>query len=153
LQIITAHTAEQYAAAKELFVAYQQFLGEDLCFQSFDAELQQLEQMYGPPSGALLLAVEDDVYGGCIALRSKGHEVCEMKRLYVTDDFKGRGLGRQLAEAIIEKARVLGYKKMVLDTLDRLKPALHLYQTLQFTSTDAYYSNPLTGVVYLQKVL
>lgn len=151
--VITASTKEEFEVAKQLFLAYQQFLGEDLCFQSFDAELQQLETMYGAPDGTLLLAMHGETYIGCVALRKKGDGVCEMKRLYVLADYKGKGIGKKLAIAIIEKARQMGYKKMILDTLERLGPALQLYTSLQFEKTDAYYANPLQGVVYLQKQL
>ena len=103
--IITATWPEEFAAAKELFQEYQAFLGEDLCFQSFDEELQQLDTMYGPPMGVLLLAKQGIEYIGCVALRDKGNGVCEMKRLYVKETFKGKGIGRKLAEMIIEKAQ------------------------------------------------
>ena len=118
--ITTANTAEEFAIAKELFKEYQAFLGEDLCFQSFDTELQQLDTMYGPPSGVLLLAKHAGEYIGCVALRDKGNGACEMKRLYVKETHKGKGIGKKLAEIIIEKAKELGYQKMILDTLDRL---------------------------------
>ena len=148
-----ATTEADYAAAKDLFVAYQQFLGVDLCFQSFDAELQQLPDMYGPPHGCLILATRGNTYAGCVALRNKGNGICEMKRLYVPDNFQGHGLGRQLATAIVEKAKTLGYQKMVLDTLDRLQPAIALYRSLGFVETGAYYANPLQGVVYMEFAL
>lgn len=153
MKIISANTTEDYQAAAGLFVAYQQALGVDLCFQGFDDELKQIPQMYGPPHGALLLAKEGASYIGCVALRPKGGGTCEMKRLYVTDAAKGKGLGRQLAEAIIEAGTALGYKKMVLDTLDTLTPALRLYESLGFTVSPPYYHNPLQGVIYLERAL
>lgn len=148
--IIPAENNNHYEAAKILFMAYQQHLGEDLCFQQFDNELLQLPAMYGPPNGALLLATYDQDYIGCVAMRSKGDKTCEMKRLYVLDAFKGKGLGRKLAQSIINKATEKGYDKMKLDTLTRLTPALQLYHSLGFKETTAYYPNPLQGVVYME---
>jgi ribosomal protein S18 acetylase RimI-like enzyme len=153
IKIIVAETEADFTAAKVLFTAYQQWLGEDLCFQSFDAELLQLQTMYGPPQGKLLLAKSNEAYVGCVAVRNKGKGICEMKRLYVIDACKGQGLGRRLALEIINTAAQLGYHKMILDTLTRLTPALHLYNSLGFTETTAYYPNPLQGVVYMELVI
>ena len=153
IKIIVAETNADFTAAKVLFTAYQQWLGEDLCFQSFDAELLQLQTMYGPPQGKLLLAKSNEAYVGCVAVRSKGKGICEMKRLYVIDACKGQGLGRRLASEIINTAAQLGYHKMILDTLTRLIPALQLYYSLGFTETTAYYPNPLQGVVYMELLL
>lgn len=153
MTIITATTAGQYAAAAKLFTDYQQFLGIDLAFQGFEDELKQLPDMYGAPNGALLLAEDNGQYIGCVAVRTKGEGVCEMKRLYVTDAAKGKGAGRKLAVAIVEIAAKMGFKKMLLDTLERLTPALQLYQSLGFVEINAYYHNPLESVIYMEKQL
>jgi GNAT superfamily N-acetyltransferase len=153
IELIKVKTTENYSAARELFVAYQDFLGVDLCFQSFDLELQQLAQMYAAPHGALILAKHEKVFTGCVAVRRKTAETCEMKRLFVKQEFTGNGIGHALVEKVIEEAKALGYRIMILDTLSRLKPALHLYRNFGFTETNAYYSNPLEGVVYMQKEL
>jgi GNAT superfamily N-acetyltransferase len=152
-EIIVAETSEDYEAAKALFIAYQQWLGEDLCFQGFDSELLQLQTMYGSPHGSLLLAKNNNEYIGCVALRNKSNGTCEMKRLYVVDAYKGKGIGRKLSMEIICKASELGYKKMILDTLDRLRPALQLYFALGFKETTAYYNNPLHNVVYMELII
>lgn len=151
--IIQAMTPELYAMAKDLFIAYQQYLNVDLCFQSFEAELNDLPAMYGPPTGALLLAFYHQDIAGCVALRAKGNGVCEMKRLYVLPAFQGKGIGKQLATAIVAAGQQMGYKKMVLDTLDRLRPAIQLYSQIGFNPCPAYYHNPLEGVVFMEKAL
>eukprot|EP01035_Chromulina_nebulosa_P046390 gene46390-62835_t len=102
MNIITATTPEHYTAAANLFKAYQQFLGVDLCFQGFEAELKQLPEMYGAPNGALLLAENNGEFVGCVAVRKKGDGICEMKRLYLTEATKGKGVGRLLAEEIVK---------------------------------------------------
>ena len=127
---------------------YAAILGVDLCFQGFEAELDGLPGKYAPPSGALLIALHQDEAAGCVALRDLGHGVCEMKRLFVRPQFRGLGLGRQLADAIIAKAGQLGYLLMRLDTLDRLSEAMRLYERLGFRKIPAYYDNPLAGAVY-----
>ena len=127
---------------------YAAILGVDLCFQGFEAELDGLPGKYAPPSGALLIALHQDEAAGCVALRDLGHGVCEMKRLFVRPQFRGLGLGRQLADAIIAKAGQLVYLLMRLDTLDRLSEAMRLYERLGFRKIPAYYDNPLAGAVY-----
>ena len=149
-----ASRPEHYAAAVELIKAYIVFLNEDLCFQSVDAEMKNLSDMYSAPTGSLLLCqAETGEYAGIVAIRPKREGICEMKRLYVLPQFLGYGIGKKLSQLIIEKATALGYKTMVLDTLERLQPALQLYSRLGFQRTDAYYNNPLPGVVYMRKQL
>ncbi|CAN5457009.1 GNAT family N-acetyltransferase [soil metagenome] len=150
IKIITAETDADYEAAKQLFIAYQQFLGEDLCFQSFDAELMKLPIMYAATNGALLLAIKNGEYIGCVAFRKTGDDVCEIKRLYVTEAYKQQGIGRLLVDKIIATAKEAGYKKMILDTLNKLQPALNLYYSFGFKETTAYYPNPLQGVIYME---
>ena len=153
MTILLAQTEAEYQAAAMLFKAYQLFLGVDLCFQGFEQELQQLPQMYGPPGGALLLAKEGEDFIGCVGLRTKGNKVGEMKRLFVTDGHKGKGTGKLLALAIIEKATEMGFETLVLDTLEHLQPAMELYRNLGFSQISAYYQNPLPEVVYWQLAL
>jgi GNAT superfamily N-acetyltransferase len=153
IEIITANNAASYAIAKEMFIAYQQFLGVDLCFQSFEEELNDLPAMYGAPTGKLLLAFIQDTPVGCVALRKKTDHICEMKRLYVPEQYRGLGIGKKLAHAIVEAAQSLQYKTMVLDTLERLTPAVQLYTQLGFTHCAPYYANPLDGVRFMQKTL
>ena len=148
LNIIEATSPHQIEVAAELFREYQQFLEVDLCFQGFEQELATLPGKYAPPEGAILLAEQNGEIAGCVAVRLLKSDICEMKRLYVKDEFQGLSLGRKLTEAIIDKAKQLGYKKMQLDTLQRLARAIDLYEKLGFKQIQPYYANPLTEVVY-----
>jgi len=148
LKIIQAITPEQIQVAAELFREYQSYLDVDLCFQGFEQELATLPGKYAEPSGAILLAEHEGEIAGCVAVRQLKDDVCEMKRLYVKNDYRGLSAGRLLAEAIIEKAKQLGYKKMQLDTLQRLDRAIGLYEKLGFKEIKPYYANPLNEVVY-----
>jgi putative acetyltransferase len=147
-RIIDAHTAEHLEQIGRLFREYERFLGVDLCFQGFEEELASLPGAYSPPTGALFLAVEGGSVIGCVALRRVDGEVCEMKRLFVRPEHRGRGVGRKLAQAAIDEAIRIGYTHMRLDTLENLHEAMRLYESLGFVRTDAYYHNPLPGVVY-----
>lgn len=141
-------------AVRRLFTDYQKELNVDLCFQSFDKELEQPLTKYGPPKGAIFLAVEDDQPAGCIALKPLTEEiVCEMKRLYVPPGFRGRGIGEQLVTALLNEARELGYKTMKLDTITRLQSAIKMYKAYGFIEIPAYYNNPTEDVVYMEKAL
>lgn len=145
---------ERLAVVIRLFSQYLAELGEQLGFQQVDKELDNPINKYGPPKGALLLAYINGQPAGCVALQPlPGPGVCEMKRLYVLPEFRRFKLGRTLAEAILQQASDMGYVCMKLDTLERLRPAVVLYQSLGFTETAAYYHNPLIGVVYMEKML
>ncbi len=154
MQYIAAQLPQHYESAIELIKAYLVFLGEDLSFQNIDEEYMLLPAMYGPPNGSIIICKTDDGKAtGMVAIRNKGNGTCEMKRLFVLPTYNGLGIGKKLCLCIIEKAQQLGYKKMVLDTLERLQPAYHLYKQLGFIETDAYYPNPLRGVVYFEMQL
>jgi ribosomal protein S18 acetylase RimI-like enzyme len=148
VKIIRATSSEHMAEARKLFREYADFLKVDLCFQDFENELAQLPGAYSPPSGVLLLAVDESTTLGSVALRQVGEGVCEMKRLYVRPQGRGRGIGRALAVEVINEAVRLGYATMRLDTLEWLVEAVHLYESLGFKRIPAYYKNPLPGVVY-----
>jgi len=151
MKLIQAKSDEEVQEARELFAEYAAWLGIDLCFQNFDKELAELPGEYVPPSGRLLLAVENDQIAGCVAVRKIGADLCEMKRLYVRPAFRGQGLGRTLAEKIIEAGRDMGYARMRLDTLPRrMAPAIAMYRSLGFKTIEPYYHNPIEGVVFLE---
>ena len=148
LELRQGEGAADMAVARQLFTEYQRQLGEDLCFQGFAAELENLPGAYAPPDGALLLAWNHGTPAGCVALRALTGDRCEMKRLYVRPAARGLGLGRALAEAVLARARARGYRSMCLDTLGRLEAAVGLYRSLGFRPRSAYYANPLEGVTY-----
>lgn len=139
---------------RALFTEYAQSLNVDLALQGFERELAELPGDYAPPRGCLVLAeVEGDV-AGCCALRpldtSDYPNAAEMKRLYVRKAFRGFGLGRTLAEAILEAAHRLGYSTVLLDTLDQMETARALYADLGFIEIPPYYHNPFAGAHYLK---
>jgi GNAT superfamily N-acetyltransferase len=154
LKLKQAESEVEVALARELFREYAQWLAVDLCFQNFEKELQELPGDYAPPDGRLLLATDAESLIGCVALRRIGADICEMKRLYLRPDFRGRGRGRELALAVIEEARKVGYKRMRLDTLaGMMEQAVKLYRSLGFAEIDPYYDNPVEGTLYMELVL
>ena len=148
IRIVRAQSPDQIDEVRRLFREYERFLDVDLCFQSFEEELAGLPGKYGPPDGVLLMAMDGRQSAGCVALRKVEDRVCEMKRLYLRPQYRGRGLGRLLAERILSEATALGYSVMRLDTLDKLKAAMGLYEAMGFRRREPYYGNPLPGVVY-----
>jgi ribosomal protein S18 acetylase RimI-like enzyme len=154
VQIRLAEGAADFDAAREIFREYAAGLGVDLCFQNFEAELDGLPGDYAAPAGALLLATVDDQLAGCVALRPLADvdysNACEMKRLYVRRAFRRFGLGRMLAQALIDRATAAGYSTMLLDTLDDMEAARELYTALGFVEIPPYYYNPIPGAHYLR---
>jgi putative acetyltransferase len=148
MNIIRAHTKKHIEEVRTLFREYEAFLDVDLYFQNFGEELADLPGKYVPPDGILLLAVAGRKAAGCGALRKLDEGICEMKRLFVRLEFRGLGLGKTLAKCLVDEAIRLGYSTMLLDTLDRLKAAMVIYESLGFMPTKPYYRNPLPGVVY-----
>jgi len=152
--IIPAHAPEHTPAVRQLFIEYQQWLNFSLCFQGFDKELAELPGKYAPPAGRLYIAFDGGNIAGCIALRPMDDEgICEMKRLFVREEFRGKEIGRMLAERIIADAREIGYRAMRLDTLQRMETARALYTQLGFTIIPKYYDNPMDEVVYMELLL
>ena len=154
IDISTADSAAHIDAARALFREYAEQLGVDLDFQDFEPELAGLPGDYAEPRGTLLLAWIDGELAGCCALRPIDDvdyaNAAEMKRLYVRKAFRGFGLGRQLAEAILVSAVRLGYDCVLLDTLDDMESARALYEDLGFEEIPPYYHNPLPGAHYLK---
>lgn len=144
-------------ATRALFLEYANALGVDLCFQNFADELASLPGDYASPRGGLLVATVDGAFAGCCALRpldtTDYPNACEMKRLYVRPQYRGLGLGRRLAESIMDMARVGGYDCILLDTLDDMEAARALYQELSFEEIPPYYYSPIAGAHYLRAVL
>ena len=131
-----------------MFEEYARSISVDLCFQDFSAELDRLSVMYAPPAGALLLARTAGEAAGCVGLRKLRDDICEMKRLYVRPEFRGRRVGRRMAEDIARRGRELGYRTLVLDTLGTMEAAQGLYLSMGFKPAMSYYVNPLPNVKY-----
>jgi ribosomal protein S18 acetylase RimI-like enzyme len=138
---------------RALFREYAASLGVDLCFQRFEEELSGLPGRYAKPGGRLYLALAGGSPAGCVALRRLDGGRCEMKRLYVRPAFRALGLGRALAGRVIEDARALGHREMLLDTLKEMDGAQALYEKLGFADIPPYYENPLPGARYMRLAL
>ena len=151
--VAEALDAESVEACRALLIQYQQGLGVSLCFQGFDQELATLPGAYARPRGRLLLARVAGEPAGCVGLRALGERDAEMKRLYVRPDIRGIGLGRVLAECVIDEARALGYVTLKLDTLPGMAQAQYLYRDLGFLDAAPYNDNPVTGVRFMSLAL
>lgn len=153
-ELLTPSTGQDWESVRVLLREYASQLGVDLCFQNFEAELGHLSGHYGPPRGAMLVAQVDGALAGCCALRPLDNtdyaNACEMKRLYVRPKFRGLGLGRILAEGIMDSARQGAYGCVLLDTLSDMETARALYQDLGFVEIPPYYYNPISGSHYLK---
>jgi putative acetyltransferase len=151
LALSQAESPVQIAKARELFLEYAQSLGFSLCFQNFDKELAELPGDYAPPEGRLLLAEYEGQPAGCVALHKLDDAICEMKRLYLRSQFRGKGLGRLLADRIIAEARQIGYRRMRLDTIAPvMKDAVAMYRKIGFREIAAYRPNPIAGAMYME---
>ena len=151
MNIVYAKSERDIDEIRKLFREYERFLDVDLCFQGFELELANLPGKYAAPSGVLLLAKEGRNCIGCGALRRFGRpedHICEIKRLYVRPSARGLGVGKRLAEQLIQDGIRLGYQTMILDTLEKLVAATSLYRSLGFIPTEPYYGNPLPDVSY-----
>ncbi|WP_395139312.1 GNAT family N-acetyltransferase [Schlegelella aquatica] len=157
IRLVVPDTPELLHTTRALFVEYADSLGIDLSFQQFEAELASLPGEYAPPAGHLLLALLDGEPAGCGGFRPIADvdyaNACEMKRLYVRKPFRRFGLGRALAQALLDEARRCGYSVMLLDTLDEMEAARSLYASLGFEEVPPYYYNPLPGAHYLKAEL
>jgi putative acetyltransferase len=149
-EIQTAILPNEIPVIKGLFQEYADSLNFELDFQDFREELETLPGKYAPPLGSILVAKENGETVGCVAVRPLGEEICEMKRLYVKPAHRGKRLGRELALAIVEEAKRLGYRAMRLDTVVAMKEASALYRALGFQPIDAYCYNPLPGAMYFE---
>ena len=151
MRLFAASTQEDIDHARTLFEEYAASLGFSLCFQNFDQELKNLPGDYAPPHGRLLLATDEDQLAGCIALRQLAPGICEMKRLFVRPAYRGSGLGRLLAQSIIDEASKLGYTHMRLDTIPgKMDKAIALYRALGFVEIGPYCDNPVAGAKFME---
>jgi len=154
LKIINAESEEHITQARTLFREYEAWLDMDLCFQGFEEELAGLPGKYAMPDGRLFLAFSDDKLAGCVAMRKLDEGICEMKRLFVRDGFRGQNIGVSLIEKLIDAAREQGYSRMRLDTLPtKMGKAVKLYESHSFYPIEPYYDNPHESVLYLERKL
>jgi putative acetyltransferase len=153
LQIVAAQAGDRLTEARSLFEEYAASLGIDLDFQNFHEELRHLPGEYMPPAGRLLLALWHDQAAGCVALRPLGDGLSEMKRLYVRPHHQGLGIGRFLAEAVIQEARAIGYTRLRLDTLPSMTRARAMYAALGFREIAPYRYNPIEGSAFMELLL
>lgn len=153
LKFIQAKSKEEILQVKSLFTEYAASLDFNLCFQDFDKEIAELPGEYALPDGRLLLALDGTKIAGCVTLRKITKDTCEMKKLYVKPEFRGKRIGKALAEYIIEEARKIGYSRMQLDTVPSMKEAISLYQSLGFKGIEPYRYNPVKGAIFMELIL
>jgi len=150
IEFVMAKSKDDIEEIRRLFLEYAGSLDFDLCFQDFDRELRELPGEYAEPDGRLILAKCDGRCVGCVGLRRLEGDICEMKRLYVKPDYRGTGIGRELASRIIAEARAIGYRRMRLDTISDMVEAITLYRSLGFVEIDPYRPNPIDGAKYFE---
>lgn len=141
---------EMVEEVKQLFIEYAESLNVDLSFQDFEKELGTLPGKYSPPEGTIILALVNNKVAGCVALRKITENVCEMKRLYVREDYRKIGVGKRLIVLVLEEARELGYHYIRLDTLSTMKKAQELYARLGFYDIEPYIYNPIEGARFME---
>jgi ribosomal protein S18 acetylase RimI-like enzyme len=150
LKIIQCVTISDISSAKMVVKDYITWLGIDLSFQEIEKELSNFSNVYSPPDGIFLLAqINRKVVGG-VGLKSFDERICEMKRLFVYDNFRCIGIGRTLCRSLINRAMNMRYAKMRLDTLERMKPAIKLYQSLGFKEIEPYRFNPDPNAIFME---
>lgn len=149
IEIVQAKSEEEIRNARELFVEYARSVKEDLCFEGLEKEVRDLPGEYSPPGGRLLLARSGAKFAGCIALKGVTPAVCEMKRLYVRPEYRGRHFGRILTLCLMDEARGIGYDQMRLDTLPSMTGAIALYRSLGFETIPPYRNLPVPGALFM----
>ena len=150
VQIVEVSAGKGLSEVRKLFEEYASSLEISLDFQNFDEELANLPGDYEPPEGCLLIALWGGQVAGCVGLRRLGGDTCEMKRLFTQAQYRGLGVGRALCEAVIEKARIMGYESMRLDTLPSMVAARELYKSLGFMDIEPYRYNPVEGTTFME---
>lgn len=150
IHLVQPNSEDQWRNARRLIEEYAASLNLDLSFQNLAYELEHLVSEYGPPAGAFFLAEENGSYLGCVGLRHFSDGIGEIKRLYTIPAARGRGLGRLLASRIVAAGKLLGYRRLLLDTLPSMKEAQSLYVSLGFKPTAAYRFNPVAGTAFLE---
>ena len=153
MEIKIVDGTKHFEEVRQLIMEYTKFLNRDLTFQGIDDELKDLNKKYSPPEGRLLCAEIDNKVVGCVAYHKHNFERCEMKRLFVREEYRKFHVGQKLVEAILDYAKSDGYSEMVLDTVEPLKSAINLYKKFGFVEIESYYNNPMSDVIYMKKIL
>ncbi|MCV0428144.1 MAG: GNAT family N-acetyltransferase [Roseibium sp.] len=153
--VASVEDSDELNVVKTLFRAYVDWLNIDLSYQGFEEELKGMPGKYASPKGALFLAKDaEGTILGCVGLRPSDVDgTCEMKRLYVLPEGRGRGVGAALVDRVLDAAREAGYKSMVLDTLPTMAGAIKLYKAAGFEETDPYYDTPILETLFFRKNL
>jgi ribosomal protein S18 acetylase RimI-like enzyme len=149
IEYVYADGDEHLEEVRQLFIEYAESLNVDLSFQNFEQELKELPKRYGPPDGVVVIARVNGKSAGCAALHRLSEEICEMKRLYVRDDFRGLGIGKELITVILTEAVKRNYRLIRLDTLPTMGKAQSLYEAFGFYDVDPYVYNPIPGTRFL----
>lgn len=151
IEILPVNTPELTEETKRLFREYEKWLNVSLCFQGFEEEVNSLPGKYSPPEGRLYIVKYDSKYSGCIALRKIEDGICEMKRLFLKEELRGKGIGNTLVTKIINDAKAIGYKTMRLDTIkEKMPKAVEIYTKHGFVETEQYYHNPNPHTLFLE---
>ncbi|HTX18507.1 MAG TPA: GNAT family N-acetyltransferase [Bacteroidota bacterium] len=153
VDIIRASTPEEYETAGKLFFEYANSINVSICFENLDKEVADLPGAYAEPSGRLLLAYSDNQLAGCCALKRVDDRACEMKRLFVRSEFRGKGIGKRLARALAEEAKKIGYADIRLDTLPSMTEAIALYRSIGFVPTTPFRQIPVEQALFMQASL
>ncbi|WP_422859989.1 GNAT family N-acetyltransferase [Flagellimonas sp. S174] len=148
-----ASTKEEYKLGQSLFSKYAEDIGIDLSFQDFEKELKQLEKQYGAPEGSLFLIFEDATPIGCFAIRKLEPEICELKRMFLEKQHRGKGIGKQMMGEALREARHLGYSKIRLDSIKSMRSAIAVYTAFGFKEIESYRHNPFDDAIYFEKTL
>jgi carbonic anhydrase len=150
-EILIVDSKELIEETKLLFREYEKWLNVSLCFQGFEEEVNTLPGKYDQPYGKLYIVKYNDKYSGCIGLRKLEDGICEMKRLYLKPELRGKGIGNELVQKLIQDAKEIGYKKMRLDTIKEKMPnAVKLYEKYGFVKTEKYYNNPNPHTLFME---
>lgn len=153
IKITHAQNPEDFSQSKKLILEYVNWLGIDLSFQNFDNEINNLRAMYSEPNGGLLLAKIDSIPAGVAGIRKFENKACELKRMFVKDEFRNKGIGKMLLSASVELAKKFNYEVIKLDTADFMNTAIKLYKENGFIEIPEYRYNPLNAARYFELVL
>lgn len=153
VDLVVPMSLHELEEVKKLFLQYEKSIGVSLCFQGLKEEMETLPGKYQEPQGVLLLLNINGEAAGCCALRPLEDKICELKRLYVKEEHRGRGRSKILLERILQEAKEKGYERIRLDTLETMKPAIALYRSFGFREISPYIYNPLPGALYFEKIL